>query len=111
MNKIEVLYDELPQEIARTGEVYAKAQSDYDYLDKQREVLLAKIMNDLKDVKSESERKRIALGHEVYEIHMDGLKEARYQSLKAKAEYESVKARYELARSANARKIAEMKLQ
>lgn len=109
MNKIEHLYDELPQEIARTGEVYAKAQSEYDYLDKQREVLLAKITNDTEG-KSEVERKRIALTHESYEIHMDGLKEARYQSLKAKAEYEAVLARYNLARSANARKVAEINI-
>lgn len=108
---IEKLYHELPLEIATKGEAYAKYQSEYEYLDKQREVLLANIMNNLRDVKSEAERKRIALGNESYEIHMEGLKEARYQSLKAKAEYEAVKARYELGRSANARKIAEMKLQ
>jgi len=97
--------EQLPKLIKERGKLYAKYQSEYENLKDNKEVILAKIMNDI-TANSETERKRRALASEAYEIHLAGLKEARYQSLEYKSLYEAVKIRFELVRSLNARETA-----
>ena len=101
--------DKLPALIKERGGKYAEKQAEYENLKDLKDVLLAKIANDI-EAKSEAERERRAKTSEAYENHLEGLRIAREESLKAKALLHAAEVKYELIRSLNSREVALSKI-
>ena len=109
MDHIEMPFEKIPQELRIKGELYAQAQSTYEFLNDMTKNQKARLMNE-SDWKTESERERLAYAHDEYKKHLETVKNARYESIKLKTYIDSLQAHFELYRSRNAMIRSEMNL-
>lgn len=101
-------FDQIPHQMRLTGEQVAKYTALYEFLDGEKKVVLAKLASGFDG--SEATRERQALASTEYCIHLEGIKEARHDMLKAKTHYESLQALFELHRTKSADRRSEMKM-
>ena len=110
-------FQSIPEKIVEIGEKLAEYTAMYENLSEMSKVILASIQNDIqsfmteKSVKiTESEKQSKALGNSRYKDHLDGLKVARQEMLKHRAYMQALDAKFELMRSLNSLKKAEMRM-
>lgn len=101
-------FEEIPQELRISWEKYADALSAYEFLDSMTKTQKARLMNEWEW--TESSRERFAYSHPDYILHLERVKQARHEAIKLKSYIDSLNALFELMRSKNAMKRAEMNL-
>lgn len=93
--------------LIKSGEEWADAEAAADILERTRESVLAKLMNECKET-AVAAKKTIALADQEYIDFVTGMVQARKIANKAKVRYESAKTLSELRRSEESTRRAEL---
>lgn len=103
-----VKFEEIPLTLRETWKEYAEALATWEFLDDLTKTQKARLMNQWEG--TESARERYAYSHPEYKKHLEDVKNARMNALRLKSYIDSLNALFELYRSKNAMKRAEMNL-
>lgn len=94
------LFDKIPDLIQEKGIALAEAQSQFEFLEEDKKVYLATLMNQCEG--SEASRERQARVKPEWSLYLEGVREARETMLRLKAEYVALQSSFDYMRSMNA---------
>lgn len=100
-------FSRIPDELKTNGEKLAIATAHYEFLDNMTKTILA---NNAPLEWSEIYKERVARQSDEFKAHLEWLREARHDMLKAKTYQEALQARFEFYRTQSANTRAEMNL-
>lgn len=101
-------FTDLPKAIFEASMSYAKSHSQYEYLYEMKKVKLAQLTQHLNG--SQSSKDQEALANPEYETFLEVLRDAHYQELKDKAHLVARQSEFDLQRSLESTKRAELTL-
>lgn len=114
INKIQ--FDEIPSRIVEIGEKLAKYTAHYNQLDKFDDIKLASLCSSCPTYKDSGkktsmvEKMNYALQQPEYKKHLEAKRNIQEEMLKHKAYMQALDAKFELMRSLNSLKKAEMRM-
>lgn len=106
INKIQ--FEEIPSKIVEIGELYAESKSHFDFLSDMTKVELSKYAG--KEEWSEATRSRLAYANLLFSDHLWLIKTTQKDMLRYQAYMKALEAKFELCRSMNSLRKAEMRI-